>query len=66
MTKNYDTEDAEKVAKIKNWIGRESLHFIETLTIEEEEICKSSVVLFKTAKKFKPQHNETIPSLQNC
>ena len=67
VTKIYDITDSEKVPKIKNWIGREGPHFIETLTTEKQEMCKNSTDLFQILNiKFKPQHNEIILSLHYC
>ena len=45
MTKNCDIEDEEKVALIKNWLGSEGLHFIETLTTKRKEMGKSNIEL---------------------
>ena len=67
MTENGDIADAEKVPIMKNWSIREGPHLIITLTVEEQEMCKSSPELFQTlGEKFKPQHNETILLLQYC
>ena len=65
--KAYDLNDKEKVPIIKNWLGREGLQFIQTLTNAEKEACKSATGLFNFFKgKFKPQHNKMILSLQYC
>ena len=59
--------NAEKVSIIKNCSGREGLHFIQTLTTAEQEMCKSSAEQFETLnEKFNSQHNEKILSLQYC
>ena len=51
---------------IKNWPGG-GAHFVQMQTAEEQEMCKSSTDLFKILnEKFKPEHNETILSLQYC
>ena len=57
--------EAEKLAVVKNWLGRKGLHYLETLTTEEREMCNMLEGLFEMlANKFKPQYNETIKSLQ--
>ena len=38
--KAYDLNDEEKVSIIKNWLGREGLKFIQTLTNTEKEASK--------------------------
>ena len=63
--KSYDMPDVEKMALIKNWLGRKGLQLLETLTQAEKEKCEMSEGLFKTLNnKFKPWYNETIKSLQ--
>ena len=55
----------EKVSITKNWLGREGLQLIATLTQEEQEAYNNKKDLFDTLnRKFKPQYNETIKSLQ--
>ena len=50
---------------IKNWLGRESLQLIATLTKEEQDACNDKKGQLETVtKKFKPQFNKTITSLQ--
>ena len=50
-----------------NWLGWEGLHFVQILTDEEQERCNKSAGLFSIINdNFKPQHNETILSLQCC
>ena len=40
---------------------------IETFTNSEKETCKTAEGLLEIlGKKFRPQHKETIPSLQVC
>ena len=52
---------------IFNWLSREGLHLMQTLDDEEEEKSKTSIGLFKVLiENFKPQHNETLLSLQYC
>ena len=65
MLQNYNLGQAEKVSIIKNWLGREGLQLISTLTQEEQEACNNEQGLFDTLnRKFRPQYNETIKSLQ--
>ena len=50
-----------------NWLGHLELRFVQTLTDNEQEKCKTSSELFKVlCEKFKPQHNEIILSLLCC
>ena len=64
--KTYDLNE-DKVFIIKNWLGREGLQLIQAFTNSEKEACKTEEGLFATlSEKFKPQHNETILSLQYC
>ena len=65
MTKTCDVANVEKVPIINNLLGREGLHFIETITIEEKETCKSNAWLFQMLnEKFNLQDSETSLSLQ--
>ena len=66
QAKAYDPDDEEEVPIIKNWLCREELQFIQTLTIAEKEACKSTTGLFNVLKKFRQQHNKMILSLQYC
>ena len=67
MLQNYNQGQTEKVYIIKNWIGREGLQLIATLSQEEQEACSNEKGLFDTLnRKFKPQYNETIKSLHFC
>ena len=60
----HDLIEEGKVPIIKNWLGREGLQFIQTVTNVEKEACKRTTVLFNVLKeKFKSQHNEMILSL---
>ena len=55
----------DKVAIVKNWLGRKGLHYLETLMPTEKEACNTLDGLFDMlATKFKPQYNEMIKSLQ--
>ena len=65
MLQNYNFCQTEKVLVINNWLGREGLQLIATLTDEEQEACNNEKGLFDTFnRKFKPQYNETIKFLQ--
>ena len=65
MLHNYNMGKTEKVSIIKNWLGREGLQLIGTLTQDEQHTCSNEKGLFNTFnRKFKPQYNETIKSLQ--
>ena len=64
MLMTYNINDSEIVTVIINWLACECCLVVQTLTDEEQEICKSRTVLSTTlSAKFKPQHNESIPSL---
>ena len=61
----YGMPEAEKLAVIKDWLGRKGLHYLETLMLAEKEACNMLDGLFDTLDtKFKPEYNETIKSLQ--
>ena len=65
MISTYNAWDQEKIVMVKNWLGRKGLHFIESLTEAEKQACGSLQGLIDTlAKKFRPQYNEIIKSLQ--
>ena len=61
----YNAQDQDKIAIVKNWLGRKGLHYLESLTEAEKLACNTLQGLFDTlATKFKPQFNETFKSLQ--
>ena len=61
----YNANEADKIAMVKNWLGRKGLHYIETLTENEKEACSTLEGLVNMlAGKFKLQYNETVKSLQ--
>ena len=61
----YNGQEADKIAMVKNRLGRKGLHYIETLTENEKEACGTLEGLFNMlAIKFKPQYNEAVRSLQ--
>ena len=63
----YDLCEEGMVSFIKNWLGREGLQFIQTLTNVEKEACKKATGLLNVLKeKFRLQHNEMICPLQCC
>ena len=65
VLQNYNLGQTEKVSAIKNWLGREGLQFIATLTQDQQEACNYERGLFDMLnRKFQPQYNETIKSLQ--
>ena len=65
MLSTYNAQEADKIAMVKNWLGRKGLHYIELLMENEKEACSTLEGLVnKLAAKFKPQYNETIKSLQ--
>ena len=61
----YNAHEQEKIAMVKNWLGRKGLHYIKSLTEVEKQACGTLQGLIDTlAKNFRPQYNETIKSLQ--
>ena len=61
----YNTPQTDKLAEVKNWIGRKGLQCLETLMTAEKETNNTLEGLFETlSNTFKPQYNETIKSLQ--
>ena len=65
MLPTYNDQDQDKIAIVKNWLGRRGLHYLESLTEAEEWECDTLQGLFDTlSAKFKPHFNETIKSLQ--
>ena len=65
MLTTYNLQETDKIALVKNWLGRKGLHYIESLTEGEKEKCGMLEGLFDTlATKFRPQYNQTIKLLQ--
>ena len=61
MLQNYNLKHAERVSVIKNWLARQALQLIVTLTKEEQNVYNNDKGLFETLrKKLKPQFNEMI------
>ena len=51
----------EKLAPVKNWLGRKGLQYLEMLSMAEKETCNTLEGLYKTlCNKLKPQYNETM------
>ena len=44
----YNTPQTDKLALVKNWLGRKSLQYLETLTTAEKETCNTLEGLLKT------------------
>ena len=57
----YNTNEQEKIAMVKNWLGRKGLHYLESLTEGEKKACDTLQGLID---KCRPQYNKTIKSLQ--
>ena len=65
MLQNFDRKQTERVSIIKNWLGRQGLQLLETLTQAEKEACNEKEDLYKILnKKFMPRYIENIKSLQ--
>ena len=61
----YNTQQADKLVLVKNWLGRKGLQYLETLMTTEKETCNTLEGLFDTlSNKFKPQYNEMKKLLQ--
>ena len=61
----YNLQETDKIAMVKNCLGRKGLHYIESLMEGEKETCGTLEGLVDTlAAKFRPQFNQTIKSLQ--
>ena len=65
MLSTYNTCKQEKIAMVKNWIGRKGLHYLESLMEGEKWACDTLQGLIDSLdEKVRPQYNETIKSLQ--
>ena len=61
----YNTPEHDKIAIVKNWLGRKELHYIESITEVEKQVCNTLQGLFDTlATNFQLQFNKTIKLLQ--
>ena len=66
MTNSYKIQYNKKVQVILNWLSKEELQFMKTLS-EEEKKSKTSMWLFKVlSENFKTRQDETILPLQYC
>ena len=64
MLPTYNACKQEKITVVKNRLGRKGLHYIESLTEGEKQVCGTLQGLIDTlAEKFRPQYSETITSL---
>ena len=65
MLSTYNAHKEEKIVMVKHWLGRKGLHYLESLTEGEKQVCGTLQELIDIlAEKFRPQYNETIKSLQ--
>ena len=61
----YNIPETDKLAVVKNWLGRKGLQYLVTLTTAEKEMCNTLEGLVEAlSNKFKPQYNKTIKLLQ--
>ena len=61
----YNAQEHDKIATVKNWLGRKRLHYIESITEAEKQVCGTLQGLFDTlSAMFWPQFSEMIKSLQ--
>ena len=37
----YNAQETDKIAMVKNWLGRKGLHYIESLNEGEKEVCST-------------------------
>ena len=60
----YNAPQMDKLALVKNWLGRKGLQYLEMLTMDEKETSSMLEGLFETlCNKLKTQY-KTIKSLQ--
>ena len=65
----YNAQEQDKIAIVKNWLGRKGLHYLENLTEGEKQACNTLQGLFDTlAAKFRPSLMRQLNhySLGNC
>ena len=54
MLFTYNAQEQDKIAIVKNWLGRKGWHYLESLTKGEKQACNTLQGLFHTlAKKLK-------------
>ena len=46
MLSTYTAQEQDKIAMVKNWLGRNGLHYIKSLTEGEKEACYTLQGLF--------------------
>ena len=51
MICTYNAHKQEKIAMVKNWLGRKGLHYIECLTEVEKQACGTLQGLIDTLAK---------------
>ena len=44
----YNAQEQDKIALVKNWLGRKGLHYIESLTEAEKQACSTLQGLLDT------------------
>ena len=65
LLSTYNTPEHDKIAIVKNWLGRKELHYIESITEAKKQAWNTLQGLFDTlSTKFWLQFNETIKSLK--
>ena len=63
----WDTNNAEKVPRVKHWLSKEMPQFTQTLIRVEKEPHKTLNGLYGIlTEKFRPQQNEAKLSSQSC
>ena len=61
----YNVQERDKIAIVKNLLGRKGLHYIKSITEAEKQTCSTLQGLFDIlSAKFQPQFNEMIKLLQ--
>ena len=51
MMSTYNAHKQEKIAMVKNWLGRKGLHYIKSLTETEKQECSTLQGLIDTLAK---------------
>ena len=51
MISTYNSCKEEKIVMVKNWFGRKSLHYIESLTAVKKQACVTLQGLIDTLAK---------------
>ena len=64
MLSTYTAQEQDKMAIVKNWLGRKGLYYIESLTEGEKQACNTLQALFDTlAAKF---NHSLMRQLSHC